>query len=135
MLQKIAKVVSLLGFGRMSDGEYQANLNGINMFFGAVLGVVLAGIEKLSSVQFGFVLVLLAANVTSIMFISGSRHRIVYAIYTVALSFATPSIIVLVLHTKDAIPSKVLPTLLAWTLMTIAVEFWSRDRASPTAED
>lgn len=135
MLQKIGKVVSLFGLGKMSEGEYQANLNGINMFFGAVLGVVLAGIEKLSSVQFGFVLVLLAANVTSIMFISGSRHRVVYAISTVAMSFATPTIIDFALHTKNAIPSKVLPTLLAWTLMTIAVEFWSRDKTKPSYQD
>jgi hypothetical protein len=35
------------------------------------------------------------------------------------------------LHTKDAIPSKVVPTLLAWTLMTIAVEFWGKEHTRP----
>ncbi|HEY0061776.1 MAG TPA: hypothetical protein VGC21_06625, partial [Telluria sp.] len=77
MLQRIGKIATVFGFGKLSDGEYQANLNGINMFFGAVLGVVLAGIEKLSSLQFFLVLLLLAGNVTSILFISSSRHRIV----------------------------------------------------------
>lgn len=131
MLQKLGKVASAFGLGKMSDGEYRANLNGINMFFGAVLGVVLAGIEKLNAYQFGFVLVTLAGIVTSIMFISGSRHRFLYALYAIAITLATPRLMDLILRTKDAIPDKVVPTLLAWTLMTIVVEFWARERDSP----
>ena len=127
MRQMLGKLASRTGLGQMSDGEYRANLAGINMFFGAVLGFVLAGIEKLSSFQFGFVLLFLAAVVISIMFISESRHRAAYSIYAITVSLASPSLIDFTLRTKDAIPSKVLPTLLAWTLMTILVEFWARD--------
>jgi drug/metabolite transporter (DMT)-like permease len=131
MRQQFGKFVNKLGLGRMTEGEYRANLSGINMFFGAVLGVVLAGIEKLNSFQFGFVLVLLAAVVASIMFISSSRHRVAYSVYAVAMSLATPRLVDLILKTTDAIPAKIVPTLLAWTLMTVLVEFWARDQNSP----
>lgn len=60
----------------MSTGEYQANLSGMNTFFGAVLGFVLTGTEKLNSWQFGVVLLLLAATVISILYISNSRYRV-----------------------------------------------------------
>lgn len=131
MLQRIGKVASLVGMGKMSAGEYKANLNGINMFFGAVLGVVLAGMEKLDSLQFGFALMIMAGNVTSIMFITGSRHRVMYAIFTLTTAFMTPVILETVLRSKDAVPNKLLPTLLAWALMTILVEFWGREQAAP----
>ena len=131
MLSKLGKLATVFGMGKMSQGEYRANINGINMFFGAVLGVVLAGMEKLTQVQFGLALLMLAGNVTSILFITGSRHRVVYAIYTIIISLATPSAIDFMLRTKNAIPDKVVPTLLVWTFMTIMVEFWGRDTASP----
>lgn len=133
-MQKILKkMTSSTGLGQMTDREYRANLAGINIFFGAVLGFVLAGIEKLNSFQFGLVLVLLAGNVISILFISESRHRVAYSAYAIVLSFITPSVIDLVLRTTAAIPSKVVPTLVAWTLMTMLVEFWSRDPQNPDA--
>lgn len=135
MRKHLSKFVTSMGLGRMSEGEYRANLSGINMFFGAVLGVVLAGIEKLNSYEFGFVLLVLAGIVTSIMFISGSRNRLSYAIYALVLSLLSPRLIDVVLRTTDALPPKVVPTVVAWTLMTIAVEFWGRDRgASPEGE-
>ncbi len=133
MLKKIGTFMTRMGMGKLSDREYRANLTGINMFFGAVLGVVLAGIEKLNSYQFGLVLVILAGIVISIIYISTSRSRIAYAIYATVLCLAAPRIIDTILHTSDVLPSKVVPTLLAWTLMTIVVEFWSREQ--PTAAD
>lgn len=127
MRQLIGKLASRTGLGQMSEGEYRANLSGINIFFGAVLGFVLAGIEKLNSLQFGAVLLCLAGVVVSIMYITGSRHRVAYSAYAIAASLVTPAALDFILKTKDAIPSKVMPTLLAWTLMTILVEFWSRE--------
>lgn len=131
MRKYLSKVATSMGLGRMSEGEYRANLNGINMFFGAVLGVVLAGIEKLNSFEFGFVLLVLAGIVTSIMFISGSRNRVMYSAYALAMSLVAPRLIDTVLRTTDALPPKVVPTVVAWTLMTIAVEFWGRDKSMP----
>jgi len=121
-----------LGFGRMSTGEYQANLNGLNMFFGAVLGIVLAGSEKLSTWQFGLMLVMLSGAVISILYITSSKHRIGYSIYALALSFLIPHIMNLLLRAEGLVPDKVRPTLVVWTLMTILVEFWSREADGDT---
>lgn len=127
----MGSVLQKLGLGRMSKGEYEANLTGMNTFFGAVLGFILTGTEKLSSWEFGFVLMSVAATVISILFISGSRHRVTYAIYALALSFALPGVVDAVLKGQDILGDKVSPTLVVWTVMTIMVEFWSRDKPDP----
>ncbi|WP_369978587.1 hypothetical protein [Xanthomonas bundabergensis] len=116
------------GLGRMSAGEYQANLSGINTFFGAVLGLVLTGTERLDGWRFGVVLAILASSVISILFISSSRHRVAYAIYTLLLALTMPQMIDIMLKGHDLLPDKVQPTLIVWTLMTIMVEFWGRER-------
>lgn len=132
MQKKIGTVLSKFGLGKMSTPEYQANLSGMNTFFGAVLGFVLTGTEKLNSWQFGFVLMSLAATVISILYISSSRHRVAYAIYTLVLAIWLPKVIDLLLRGHDLVPDKVRPTLIVWTLMTILVEFWKRDSSDGT---
>ena len=114
----------------MSADEYRANINGLNIFFGAVLGFVLAGTEKLSNQQFGLVLFVLATAVTTILYISSSRNRIIYSAVALAYAMAFPEIIDFVLKGQDLVPGKIRPTLLVWTLMTIGVEFLPRDPAS-----
>lgn len=133
MWKKLGGSFGKMGLGKMSKDEYQANLNGMNMFFGAVLGLVLAGTEKLADWQFGVVLAMLAGIVISILFISNSRHRVVYAIYTVVLVLTFPGMADLMLRGHDVIPGKVQPTLIVWTAMTIMVEFWGRESDQPAS--
>lgn len=116
----------------MSVGEYQANLTGLNMFFGAVLGFVLAGTEKLSSLQFGVVLFFLAGVVITILFISSSRNRVAYSALALAYAATFPEVIDFMLKGHGLVPEKIRPTLLVWTAMTILIEFWARDRAPET---
>lgn len=113
----------------MSVSEYQANINGLNMFFGAILGFVLAGTEKLDDLQFGMVLAVLAGVVITIFFISASRNRIAYSATALIWAAAFPEAIDFMLQGQDLVPGKIRPTLLVWTLMTIVVEFWARDKA------
>jgi hypothetical protein len=113
-------------FGRITAGEYQANLNGLNMLFGAVLGFVLAGTEKLNSLQFGFVLTMLASVVIAICTISSGRYRILYSVLALVGAIFFPEMIDLALQGKNLVPDKIRPTLIVWTLLTIVVEFWSR---------
>ncbi|MBB3277431.1 MULTISPECIES: hypothetical protein [unclassified Pseudoxanthomonas] len=117
-----------LGLGRMSTGEYQANLNGLNMFFGAVLGLVLTGTEKLDAWQFGVMLFCLAGNVITILFISSSRNRVSYAIFGLVNALLFPYVMGFLLRAPDLVPDKIQPTLLVWTIMTIVVEFWARQK-------
>ena len=127
MKKRIGVALSRLGFGRISAREYQANLSGLNILFGAVLGFVLTGTETLDEWKFGFVLLTLAAFVVSILYISHSRHRLVYAIATLIGAMMLPELIDWALDGHGLLPDKVRPTLVVWTVMTILVEFWGRD--------
>lgn len=124
------RAASKVGLGRMSTGEYQANLNGLNMFFGAVLGLVLTGTEQLTAWQFGVTLAGLASVVITIQYISSSRQRAAYAGLALAYAVLFPEIIETVLRQQDLVPAKVRPTLLVWTAMAILIEFWAREGGS-----
>ena len=131
MRKKISTAIGKVGLGRLSIGEYQANLNGLNMFFGAVLGFVLTGTETLNSWQFGQILMLLAGAVVSILYISSSKNRVVYSILALVIAFTFPELVEFALQSKDLVPDKIRPTLLVWTVMTIVVEFWGREHGQP----
>ena len=128
MRRKIGSIFSKTGLGRLSIGEYQANLNGLNMFFGAVLGFVLTGTETLNSWQFGKVLMLLAFAVISILYISSSKNRVLYSVLALVISLALPEFIDFALQANGLVSDKIRPTLLVWTVMTILAEFWGRER-------
>ncbi len=137
-MKKLVAVLTRVGLGRMSVAEYQANLNGLNMFFGAVLGFVLVGTETLSNAQFGCVLFCLAGAVITIFFITSSRSRVLYAALALLYAVTFPEMIDFVLKGHGIVPGKIRPTLLVWTLMTILVEFWAREPvgdAKPVTED
>lgn len=131
MGKKINALLGKTGFGKMTVGEYQANLNGLNMFFGAVLGFVLTGTEALNSFQFGVILMLLAGAVISILYISSSKNRVAYAIYALVVALVFPEMVDLAFRTDGLAPDKIRPTLLVWTVMAIFVEFWGRERSQP----
>lgn len=127
MPSKMTTILDTIGLGRMSTGEYHANLAGMNTFFGAVLGFVLTGTENIENWKFGVILTMLAAIVISILFISSSRRRIFYSAYALVLASTFPELVDLMFKSHGLLPEKVRPTLLAWTLMTIVVEFWRRE--------
>ena len=131
MGNKIDAVLGKTGLGKMTASEYQANLNGLNMFFGAVLGFVLTGTETLNTWQFGFVLMMLASAVISILFISSSKSRLAYSICALIIALTLPELIDFMLKGDGLVPEKIRPTLVVWTLMTTLVEFWGRERDKP----
>lgn len=118
---------------RMTDEEYRANLNGINIFFGAVLGFVLAGTETLGTAGFTLVLVLCSAIVISILYISSSKRRFVYFLYTAVGIACLPQVVTLIGPAGTTLPPKLIPTLAVWTAMTAFVEFAPRARPEDIA--
>ena len=122
------------GLGRITTGEYRANRDGLNMFFGAVLGLVLAGTEGLANWRFGVVLLCLASVVITIHYISSSRWWVQYALLALVYSIGFPRFMDVLLGGSDLVPDKIRPTLVVWTLMAILVEFWNRD-PDPDAGD
>lgn len=133
MPAKFNRLFARTGLGRMSTGEYQANLNGLNMFFGAVLGFVLAGTERLNAWQFGFLLLSLASIVVTVLYISSSRNKLAYSMLALLYAATLPEMMELMLRTKDVVPDKVRPTLLVWIAMTVLVEFWAREKGTAEA--
>lgn len=118
---------NLLAMARMTDREYRANHDGLNMFFGAVLGIVLSGTDGLNSVQFGILLVLSASTVVTILYVSASAKRISYAVLAavgiLALPFMTDQLI-----GRGTLPAHLQPTLAVWLGFIVLVEFAPRER-------
>ena len=115
---------------RMTDAEYRANLNGLNIFFGAILGFVLAGTETLAPLPFSALLTMTAGVVISILYISSSERRIAYAVMTMILIAAMHRWMLPLLPQGSQLPQNLQPTLAVWALMTIFVEFLPRQRNS-----
>jgi hypothetical protein len=114
---------------RMTEREYRANIDGLNIFFGAVLGFVLAGSESLDNFWFGVLLAGTAGIVVSILYITASEHRIAYSGMALALTASMGSWLEDLLPGTNSIPPKLQPCLLVWALLTMSVEFLPRDEA------
>jgi hypothetical protein len=114
---------------RMTEREYRANIDGLNIFFGAVLGFVLAGSETLDNIWFGVLLAVTAGIVISILYITASAHRLVYSVLALILIVSMSSWLEDFLPGTTSIPPKLQPCLLVWALLTMSVEFLPRETA------
>lgn len=113
----------------ISETEYRANINGINIVFGAVLGFVLAKTEGLPPLEFMLVLIFSATVVITILYLGSTEYRLFYGILAVGTVFILPFL--LEAYEIPAIP-KLQPTLIAWTLMVLVVELCPRRASEPT---
>ena len=111
----------------MSAGEYQANVDGLNLFFGAVLGVVMATTDRLATMDFAITLAATASLVVTLLYISSSRHRLMYAVMATVLLLLLPRALGQLLHDPAGVPPHLQPTLLVWLAFIILVEFAPRE--------
>lgn len=123
--------IRLLRGALPTESEYRANLTGMNTFFGAVLGFVISDVKATTDLDFALFLIFTAGVVISILYISASKHRLLYSALTLGLVYLLP-------HTFDErieVPPRLQIALAVWTIMTIAVEYLPRQReAALTAE-
>lgn len=116
---------------RMTDGEYRANVQGLNVVFGAVLGFVLAGAEAMTTTQFTLVLLLSISIVVSIFYLESSPYPAFYALVAVVGIFIMQP----VAEAADLIlPDKLQPTLALWVAISIVLEFAPRDKPPATGK-
>ena len=110
----------------MTEGEYRANINGINMVFGAVLGFVLAGSENMPTESFLAVLLMSVGVVVSILYLASSEYRLFYALLTALTIFLLPHALhdILVEHPMP----KLQPTLAAWAITVLFIELLPRTK-------
>ena len=132
-MRKWKKLFALPPTLRMTQREYRANIDGMNIVFGAVLGFVLAGVEGASTRDFVAVLLLSAGAVVTILYLGSSPYPVFYGITAIALVALIPSVIDEL--TNIDIP-KLQPTLAVWTAMVILIEILPRTgRREPLEED
>jgi hypothetical protein len=103
---------------RVTEKEYRANLTGMNTFFGAVLGFVLADAKTESLIGFGHLLFLSAGVVISILYVSASSHRWLYAGMTMLMILALPRL----LDEWAGGLGRLQVTLALWLLLTVFIE-------------
>jgi len=117
----------------MTAGEYRANLQGLNVFFGAVLGVVMAGTERLPPFQYGIMLLLMASLVITILYISSSPKRLLYSAMILVGIAVMPRIVSRLVDSEIASLPYLQVTLLVWALLAIMIEFAPRERETVPA--
>lgn len=109
-----------------TESEYRANLAGMNTFFGAVLGFVLAGIDQLDVFEFSLVLFMVSGIVVTILYVSASKQRLAYSLLALAFIYMLPRIVEPWFENGEKLPNKLQATLAVWAVMSILVEFFPR---------
>lgn len=112
---------------RMNSSERRANIDGLNILFGAVLGFVLAGTETMGTYDFALTLFYSAALVVTILYVTHSRYRLAYALIAIVGVATLREALNHIFTTPTAqIPLKLQPTFAVWLVMTLTMEFWPR---------
>lgn len=110
---------------RITQREYEANIRGMNIVFGAVLGFVLAGTTGLPMIDFCVVLLISASVVISILYLGSSPYKLFYGITAIAAVAVLPIVLEDPLGITP-IP-QLQPTLAVWTFMVLMVEIIPRE--------
>ena len=111
---------------RITEREYNANIQGMNIVFGAVLGFVLVGAEQLPVGDFVALLALSSAIVVMILYLGSSEYKLFNAL-TAGVSIACLPYVAEDLFSIDEVP-KLQPTLAVWAAMVLLVELMPRDK-------
>ena len=107
---------------KLTRKEYDASVNALNLFFGAVIGVSLGSIGDIDVKEYVMLLIATATAVTTILYVSYSERRywsILIMVFVLAgiwgIGNADDNLFDL--------PAKLLPTLGVWAAMAVITEF------------
>ena len=117
---------------RMSEGDYKAGLNALNIVFGAVLGFVLVGGENLPIFDFIALLAISALVVMMIQSIALSEYTLFSVITTGVAIYFLPQIAE-EWFSLTKVP-KLQPTLAVWAGMATLLELSPRERPAHISE-
>ena len=102
--------------------EYEASVNALNIFFGAVIGISLGNIGEIPTEEYVTLLIVTVIAVTSILFVSYSERRI-WSIISMCIVLGA----VWWIDQSDmddlTLPAKLLPTLAVWGLLAVVTEY------------
>jgi hypothetical protein len=113
-----------------TEREYRANLAGLNTFFGATLGFVITGIERLDTPHFAALLIVCSGIVMCILYVSNSHNRWFYVALSALLIALLPRAM-----SDMSLPPKLQVTFAVWLLLTVITELAPRrkDEKEPPA--
>lgn len=126
----MAKWYKLPPSRHITENEYRANINGMNIVFGAVLGFVLAGAEGLAPTDFMTVLFVSALAVILILYLGSTEYILFYGLGAGLLIVFLPKILTDQLKINP-IPY-LQPTLAVWAFMVVLVELLPREKKTTT---
>jgi hypothetical protein len=116
----------------MTDSEYRANHNGLGIFFGAVLGFVMAGTETLNQRDFALTLFFTSTVVITLLYVSASPNRFAYALLAILSIAVFPQVLAVILTPGAKIPPNIQPTLAVWLGIALLVEILPREKPNET---
>ncbi|MBH5323085.1 hypothetical protein [Aurantiacibacter sediminis] len=116
----------------VTEAEYHANIRGLNVVFGAVLGFVLADSRSLENYDFALLLLMSATLVVIILYLGSSVYKLFYGLMAIGLVAALPELLEMA---QIAVPPKLQPTLAVWTAMVIVLELLPRFKPASEASE
>ena len=117
---------------RMSRGEYNANVRGLNILFGAVLGFVLADASAMPMENFAVILALSASYTVGLLYMQESDYKLFYIVLMGLSLLGLPNL----LYLLDAPPDldRLPVTFAVWAAMILFIEIVPRERDADTKE-
>ncbi len=131
MLGKLFKIGNPF---KLTQREYEATINALNIFFGAIIGVSLGNITEIPMDEYVILLIIISVLVSSILLVTYSHRRIWNSIMLagalLAAWYAESD------NGGGAIdfPDRVLPTLTVWAALAVMTEFSDRAENPPSDE-
>jgi hypothetical protein len=119
---------------QITEEEYRANRQGLNIFFGAVLGIVMGTTENLPPRDFATALIVTGSFVVLIQYLSitGIR-RLIYAPFTLLVIIFMPQLFDGLYSDGKTFSSQIHITLMVWAGMVIVVELMPRQKSDSSS--
>ncbi len=139
LVKRVAEQVQLIkgNIGdpnKLTQREYEASLNALNIFFGAIIGVSLGNIEAMSVEDYVVLLLATATIVSTILIVSYSHRRIWNMMMMFSLLGLAWYVDIYKVKGIDIdFPEKLLPTLSVWAGLAVLLEFTEKT-PEPDAE-
>ena len=109
-------------FGTLQREEFQASINALNLFFGAIIGVNFSDMQDLPPKDYAVVLFLTASLIALILIVSNTRRR-VWSAFQLLLALAGYYYLFRIDPMIEGISDNLMVTLGVWAACALIYEF------------
>ncbi len=129
----VGKLLKIGNPFRLTQREYEATINALNIFFGAIIGVSLGNITEIPLDDYVILLVIISALVSSILLVTYTHRRVWNSVMLTGVLLAAWYAESDSSGAVIDFPERVLPTLTVWAALAVMTEF--SDRAEDPRAD